>query len=337
MLCALSVGGAHAADAPPIDTNPPATVWKVGDDGVARHQQTLLACPAAVAGFRRTSLVSYKPGGADVSCDLRDASDAIITMHITAVGDQPLDDLFDSVSGAVTQLTPDTERLPAADQKSFDSKLPLKFALYREGDAQTGVWATKFTSWMLQFRATYKSGDHDAVFAALSALADVAQASAGQHLAGCVADPVARVGKRVAPNDPKIFEYLISATLSAKVNANAARPQPKAWCMDAVLKAGDRYLTLWHYPSEPGSNRVTGDTGAEALAYRDQLLTVLNKGEAATIYNVIIVEGDRIRLVGLFDGPPPIDAMLQPMLGGAYGIYADIDVKTNKIKLYNPF
>ena len=149
-----------------------------------------------------------------------------------------------------------------------------------------------------------------------------------------------RTGKPL-PGGDDLIPVVVSATIAADaVTGTPDKPAaPIAWCLEASEQRGDRHIEIWHDPADPASSRATmGSGGYELRAFLDTLAPTLLKDQpGVTIYDLFLVQGDRIQVVGFFDGPPPIDAMVAFFVRDRFGVYADIDVKTHKVTIYRPF
>ncbi|HEY4944112.1 MAG TPA: hypothetical protein VII56_21980 [Rhizomicrobium sp.] len=149
-----------------------------------------------------------------------------------------------------------------------------------------------------------------------------------------------RTGKPL-PGGDDLIPVVLSSTVAAEAAvAPHGKPAPPiAWCLDAAVPNGGRTISVWHDPADPASARVTAGTGGfEVRAFQDTAAPALLKDRpGVTIYDVILVQGDKLQVVGFFDGPPPIDAMVTFFVKDRFGVYADIDLKTHQVTIYRPF
>jgi hypothetical protein len=97
-------------------------------------------------------------------------------------------------------------------------------------------------------------------------------------------------------------------------------------------------VQIWHDPGQPDTTRLTvGGASFEVRAFRETIPPALAKdAPAATIYEVVRIQGDTLRIVGFFDGPPPLGALLS-LTHDRYAIDADIDLKTHKVTIFRPY
>jgi hypothetical protein len=144
----------------------------------------------------------------------------------------------------------------------------------------------------------------------------------------CTADaPGARIGA------PMHGDSLIPVVISSIKAAKTAAASSVGWCPDASASRSGRTFSVWHDPADPSSLRIASAAGRgfELRSFRD-----IAAPGAGAVYDVILIEGDKIKVVGFFDGPPPIDA-LTPLFTDNFAVYADIDVTAHKVSVYRPY
>jgi hypothetical protein len=142
-----------------------------------------------------------------------------------------------------------------------------------------------------------------------------------------------RVGK--ALHGDALMPVVIGAIHPAKASAAAAT----VWCLESTVPMGTRRALIWRDPSQSDTTRVTvGSGGYELRAFRETLPPQLLKdAPAPAIYEVVLVQDDKLKIVGFFDAPPPIDDMLAFFANDRFAVYADIDLKTHQVSVYRPY
>jgi hypothetical protein len=132
-----------------------------------------------------------------------------------------------------------------------------------------------------------------------------------------------------------LMSVVIASIQPAELSAAASTP----WCLETSAQAGVQQVQIWHDPGQPATTRLTvGIASFEVRAFRETLPPALAKDTpAATIYEVVRIQGDSLRIVGFFDGPPPLDALLSLFTHDRYAIDADIDLKTHKVTIFRPY
>ena len=132
---------------------------------------------------------------------------------------------------------------------------------------------------------------------------------------------------------------LIPVVIGAIHPAETAAAASTAWCLETSTAVGTRRARIWHDPGQPDSTRVTvGDGGYELRAFRETMPSALVKdAPAAAIYEVVLIQDDKARLVGFFDGPPPLDDLLAFFVNGRFAIYTEIDLKARQVTVYRPY
>jgi len=134
-------------------------------------------------------------------------------------------------------------------------------------------------------------------------------------------------------------DALMPVLIAAIQPAKASAADSTAWCLETSVQAGVREAQVWHKPSQADTTRVTAGTGGfEIRAFREMLPPTLAKDAPSdTIYEVVMMENDKLRIVGFFDGPPPLDALLTFFANERFVIDAEIDLKTHHVTLYRPY
>ena len=165
---------------------------------------------------------------------------------------------------------------------------------------------------------------------------DAGRPTTSTQSAACTGAPSAqRTGKPLVGGD-RLLPIVISAVKAAE---GAMAPIERTWCLEATLRSGDRNLSLSHDAFDPSLERLTAGTDSyEVRAFQDRsVAAALPQPPDGAVYDLILVEGNTVRLVAFFDGPPSIDAMMAFFRNDRFGIYADMDLKTHKITVYRPF
>ncbi len=134
-------------------------------------------------------------------------------------------------------------------------------------------------------------------------------------------------------------DALMTVVIAAIHPAEASAADSISWCLETSVQAGGREARVWHDPVQADTTRVTAGTGGyEMRAFREAMPPALAKDAPAdTIYEVVMMDSDKLHIVGFFDGPPPLDALLTFFANERFVIDADIDLKTHHVTLYRPY
>jgi hypothetical protein len=346
-VCTLSASaqapnGAAAAQAAAAV---PKTVWEVAADGTALNPQSQLQCPATVGEFHRTKLSLYNPFGIDVSCEYQNVRREVVTLYFALRPTDALDQVFDTGKTEMAQRFPTAKQLPETEQKTFASSLDWRYVVFGSSAAQVGVWMTKVSGWLVQFRATYATRSTDQAFAAMASLSATMAKTAGEHIAVCDTLPaVERPGKRIT--NEKMFPALsVSGTMMAQTIAQDAAKSRNdtAWCLVQPMLIDNSRFLLWRSAAEQNggaADRITALAENAPVIYLigdtawPQVIKDAEKPKQ--VYDLIVDAEPGTSLVGVFEGRPPVQDLARAAAKNAMGLYSLIDKKAGKTTIYKP-
>lgn len=321
-----AVAGADVAETPaaPRDSaKVPQSIWQVAPDGTATHLQSTLVCPPELGDFHQGKLITYDNAGFDVSCGFV-ARDGWITVYLTRLGPNRLDDVFADGKRQIVEHTPDATALPDAEQKIFDSNFNFLHLTYTQqnGAMWSGIWMTEISGWMFEFRATYRPEAQQKMFDAMAELTRRVAETAAKHLAICAkAAPVVRDGVAVTDKDV-LQKAMMMATLFGAVRSEADKKEiqkPVHWCAERNI--GPAPGVFWHAVYDDGSDaladRITPESVDDPVALMSApnlMAALLSDGKEANNgpqWFVSLKVGNKTWFFAIYQSRPSVEALAQ--------------------------
>ncbi len=130
-------------------------LWRYEDQGLLRHRFTAYPCPAAGHGLARSDLRVFRNTGLDISCIyvFQDRLGPIVSIHMTYSPNSDQASAFQNADIPVRQNFAHGRQVERGTE--MIGSVPVEYALYREGDATTGVWTSQLADWVLKLRLTH--------------------------------------------------------------------------------------------------------------------------------------------------------------------------------------
>jgi hypothetical protein len=325
----------------------PKSIWRIEASGDGTHLQSTLVCPASLSTFERSALIPFDGFGLDVGCNFDSPTVGRVTIYLTRRSGQALADDFAGAQAAIKVSMPDATPL-AGVAPSPNVGLNFTSALYVRGDGRrTGVWVADVSGWTLKFRATYDADRQTETLAAMTALTERAQLTAGVHLAACAAAPAGeRTGTRIADAD-LVMQLSLIASVSEAAGSESinAPPVVERWCAEEAVREREAPLLLWRNIAGEGADGpvdrlslMTVDVPPMWLVSANAMANMLvdkNGGESAPIIHQLTERrGDVAAIFAFFRGRPGL-ALLAPLvrdivLGKTHPVVT-YDTKTNTV------
>ena len=358
-----------AISTPPSATPPdtpekkpvPQSIWVVGGDRAAVHQQSQWRCPAQYGEFQRNDLYVFDTYGLDVDCNYLSANGhGDVTLYLTKATGGNLDEAFAAAKEALVKRSPEAVALPEAQQKTFASAWPWLHQLYAigGGSSHDGVWYAWLGDWMVEIRATYPAADEEALLTLMSRMTADMAASAGGHLERCARSGIPlRDGHPITDKDKlaaDVFMFGVMAGPDAikttdgtgQETGSKTLPQPNEWCPEKGILVDDVPMLLWHAVSPTGETQAFDRISVMTLGPAPALECDLNSlgallGGASTDgkaeYTVSMDQGDEIFLYAVFDNRPDENALGRLMADWFHNKakpLAKVNPKTNNITVF---
>jgi hypothetical protein len=200
---------------------------------------------------------------------------------------------------------------------------------------------THVGNWNVEFRATYNARTTDIAFDAMTALTASMEKTAGAHIAACTKLPnIERTGHRLTGDDTA----MMALTLSGSIGGLAAVQAPKSdmepnWCVaQTAMIDGGRFI-LWRNAGPGPTDRITALASIDApviLSVPDPAGADAYKQDhpAVAIYDIVIDGANAAQLVGIYDGPPPLNDIARFAAKAPFGLLGSADKSTKKITIY---
>src|ERR1700722_11173004 len=135
------------------------SVWQIDSGNSATHLESRLACPAALAGYRRQSVETFDMFGLDVGCGYRDDDGEVLALYLTKTSNADANAALASAEAALKQQVPDAMLAAQSGGSALTSDLSWAHATFEidQRHERSGVWFAPLSGWMVELSANYQA------------------------------------------------------------------------------------------------------------------------------------------------------------------------------------